>query len=871
MSLHHLMPPQSRKSSNTGTTHFSTPLGEIQPPIPSNYPISSSGRDTRLIPPSKGVHHSHASFQDQNLAMDAPRPGLGAIGDQRKASAGRAGSSSNTSSDRDAAVSESSNTGPLLRSLAMTPDLDANYARVHQQQSLHNPNYFPQDQNQDRASSTATFPPSQSQHNAHQMQMHQLLASFAQCQPFAIEAPIALPLAQNSSSPELSDHPHLEATAEPHSSREPSPRSSFLNQFSSSVRTSRDEYAHLGRGFPPPSATRDYFEAGAHGSFPDSRRSSLGHQMVPGLGLSREDGMPIVGRSMDRTRISSDPRVLELQVQIERLQIEQARLQQLQLLRLAPQQQSQVQQAGPFVSSRPLILPQQQSFASVSSRPLSPRSRAPSLSNDTHQIQPLQHHQGRITQQQQQQQHSGFENNMHNSSAGNNVPSRTMLGLALSRKPSASSVVDRMYSSLAAMDPQLTSSLPAASAHPNGNNNTEAQQMTSPSVPSFHPAASTSSVSARASGSSPLNSSSGGSDPRAPENINFRDLLQPTSEPPYHQLAYRITRHGDQQASIFIQQKLKACSTSSPQDIIERERILDAILANAFEMMTNRFGNWAFQRCLEEPCSIEDKRRVAGAMKGRVVELATNCYGTHVVQKALECEEDIRLFVLEELLLGDPALTLINKHASHVWSRIMELTWSAPAPPIFTFVNKALKGRWVELATHETGSLVVQHMFENCVEEDTRDCLEEVFSGFTAVVRDQWGAFVIEHLLEHGLPEHRTRAISLLGANLGLYATITQAMKSIDKALKSCNEEAMEVFTTSLCDPGKTGRRPLIVDLALNANGSQLVAQLLPMANTDQRKRLAAAIKKHVVTLKGNKAGSKIVWMFDRMRAYDGN
>lgn len=42
-------------------------------------------------------------------------------------------------------------------------------------------------------------------------------------------------------------------------------------------------------------------------------------------------------------------------------------------------------------------------------------------------------------------------------------------------------------------------------------------------------------------------------------------------------------------------------------------------------------------------------------------------------------------------------------------------------------------------------ALVVQHMFENCVEDDTRDCLEEVFSGFSAVVRDQWGAFVIQH------------------------------------------------------------------------------------------------------------------------------
>ena len=59
--------------------------------------------------------------------------------------------------------------------------------------------------------------------------------------------------------------------------------------------------------------------------------------------------------------------------------------------------------------------------------------------------------------------------------------------------------------------------------------------------------------------------------------------------------------------------------------------------------------------------------------------------------------------VVSELLLADPSSTLTNKHASHVWSKIMELSWSPPAPPIFEYVNNALRGRWVELATHETG------------------------------------------------------------------------------------------------------------------------------------------------------------------------
>ena len=59
--------------------------------------------------------------------------------------------------------------------------------------------------------------------------------------------------------------------------------------------------------------------------------------------------------------------------------------------------------------------------------------------------------------------------------------------------------------------------------------------------------------------------------------------------------------------------------------------------------------------------------------RGRIVELACNCYGCHVLQKALDCEEEVRLLIVSELLLGDPAQTLVNKHASHVWSKVISI------------------------------------------------------------------------------------------------------------------------------------------------------------------------------------------------------
>ncbi|KAL1752153.1 armadillo-type protein [Schizophyllum commune] len=354
------------------------------------------------------------------------------------------------------------------------------------------------------------------------------------------------------------------------------------------------------------------------------------------------------------------------------------------------------------------------------------------------------------------------------------------------------------------------------------------------------------------------------------EPINFLSLLHPSSSPPYHVFVSRIIKSSDQQASIFLQQKLKVA------DATERGKIVDAICARGFEMMAHRqvFGNWAVQRCLEAAATAEERRKIVTCMRGRIVELATNCYGCHVLQKALDCEEDIRLLIVSELLHGDPAQTLVNKHASHVWSKIMELSWTPPAPPIFAYVNKSLKGKWAALACHETGSLVVQHAFENLEDSAKDGIVDEILHQgstiFSEVCKNQWGSYCVQHILEHGSDKHRQMTLDHLTTGLLEYATNEQGSKSVTKALKEGGKDTLDRIIKRMCEPAKGARRAMIVDLALSVTGSQLIASILPTADKDQRAMLYDCIRGHIVTLRGCKTGSKVIWLFDRMRAYYG-
>lgn len=97
------------------------------------------------------------------------------------------------------------------------------------------------------------------------------------------------------------------------------------------------------------------------------------------------------------------------------------------------------------------------------------------------------------------------------------------------------------------------------------------------------------------------------------------------------------------------------------------------------------------------------------------------------------------------------------------------------------------------------------------------------------------------------------------------FSTNEQGFKSVTKALKEGGKEALDKFIARMRESPSGGRRAIIVDLALSTTGSQLIATVLPSVDKDQRAALYDAIRGHIVTLRGCKTGSKVIWLFDRM------
>ena len=295
------------------------------------------------------------------------------------------------------------------------------------------------------------------------------------------------------------------------------------------------------------------------------------------------------------------------------------------------------------------------------------------------------------------------------------------------------------------------------------------------------------------------------------EPINYRRLLDRSVTCNWKYIVDKIVCNNDQQASIFLQQKLKVGTVEQKYEIIE------AIVAQAYPLMVNRFGNFLVQRCFEHGTP-EQVIAIANAIRGNTLSLSMDAFGCHVVQKAFDAvPEDYKAIMVHELLRRIPE-TVIHRYACHVWQKLFELRWSDSPPQIMKYVNEALRGMWHEVALGETGSLVVQNIFENCLEEDKRPCIDEVLHSIDIVSHGQFGNWCIQHVCEHGLPTDRSRAIDHVLRYATEYSMDQFASKVVEKCLKIGGPDFLERYLERVCEGRADRPRIPLIDSKASAS-----------------------------------------------------
>ncbi|KAL1958341.1 hypothetical protein VTO42DRAFT_4658 [Malbranchea cinnamomea] len=338
------------------------------------------------------------------------------------------------------------------------------------------------------------------------------------------------------------------------------------------------------------------------------------------------------------------------------------------------------------------------------------------------------------------------------------------------------------------------------------------------------------------------------------EPLNYRRLLDKSVSCDWKYIVDKIVCNNDQQASIFLQQKLKVGTAEQKYEIVE------AIVNQAYPLMVNRFGNFLVQRCFEHGTP-EQVVAIANAIRGNTISLSMDPFGCHVIQKAFDCvPEEHKAAMVHELLRRIPE-TVIHRYACHVWQKLFELRWSGEPPQIMAKVNEALRGMWHEVALGETGSLVVQNIFENCVEDEKRPAIEEVLAKIDLLAHGQFGNWCIQHICEHGAPHDKSRAIEHILVWATDYSMDQFASKVVEKCLKIGGNEFLDRYLARVCTGRPDRPRMPLIDIAGDQYGNYLIQWILMNAGSHHRELVASHIRKHMVSLRGSKFGSRVAML----------
>uniref|UniRef100_A0AAQ5Y8R7 Pumilio homolog 1 n=1 Tax=Amphiprion ocellaris TaxID=80972 RepID=A0AAQ5Y8R7_AMPOC len=318
----------------------------------------------------------------------------------------------------------------------------------------------------------------------------------------------------------------------------------------------------------------------------------------------------------------------------------------------------------------------------------------------------------------------------------------------------------------------------------------------------------------------------------------------------------------DQHGSRFIQLKLERASSA------ERQLVFSEILQAAYQLMVDVFGNYVIQKFFEFG-SLDQKLALAERIRGHVLSLALQMYGCRVIQKALEFIPSDQQVISEMVreLDGHVLKCVKDQNGNHVVQKCIECV----QPHALHFIIDAFKGQVFALSTHPYGCRVIQRILEHCLPEQTLPILEELHqhteqlvqvihkhTNKHSVLSDQYGNYVIQHVLEHGRAEDKSKIVAEIRGNVLGLSQHKFASNVVEKCVTHASRAERAVLIDEVCSLTE-GPHSALYTMMKDQYANYVVQKMIDVAEPTQRKIVMHKIRPHISTLRKYTYGKHIL------------
>ncbi|KAL5567556.1 hypothetical protein UlMin_024131 [Ulmus minor] len=311
----------------------------------------------------------------------------------------------------------------------------------------------------------------------------------------------------------------------------------------------------------------------------------------------------------------------------------------------------------------------------------------------------------------------------------------------------------------------------------------------------------------------------------------------------------------DQYGSRFIQQKLETATSE------EKNMVFNEIMPQALSLMTDVFGNYVIQKFFEHgtPSQI---RELADQLTGHVLTLSLQMYGCRVIQKAIEVVNLDQQTKMVTELDGHIMRCVRDQNGNHVIQKCIECV---PEDAI-QFIVSTFYDQVVTLSTHPYGCRVIQRVLEHCHDPKTQQIMmDEILLSVCMLAQDQYGNYVVQHVLEHGKPDERTAIIKKLTGQIVQMSQQKFASNVIEKCLTFGTPVERQILVTEML--GTTDENEPLQAMMKDQFANYVVQKVLETCDDQQLELILNRIKVHLNALKKYTYGKHIVARVEKLVA----
>ncbi|XP_047152370.1 pumilio homolog 1-like isoform X1 [Vigna umbellata] len=311
----------------------------------------------------------------------------------------------------------------------------------------------------------------------------------------------------------------------------------------------------------------------------------------------------------------------------------------------------------------------------------------------------------------------------------------------------------------------------------------------------------------------------------------------------------------DQYGSRFIQQKLETASME------EKNMVFHEIMPQALSLMTDVFGNYVIQKFFEHGTAAQI-RELADQLTGHVLTLSLQMYGCRVIQKAIEVVDMDQQTKMVTELDGHIMRCVRDQNGNHVIQKCIECV---PEDAIH-FIVSTFYDQVVTLSTHPYGCRVIQRVLEYCHDTKTQQIMmDEILQSVCMLAQDQYGNYVVQHVLEHGKPYERSAIIKELTGQIVQMSQQKFASNVIEKCLTFGTPAERQVLVNEML--GSTYENEPLQIMMKDQFANYVVQKVLETCDDQQLELILNRIKVHLNALKKYTYGKHIVARVEKLVA----